>query len=282
MLKTMQPVLVSPAWAETAAARMVQLTQANRAGGELPAGCTRLGEVNGTRRPYEVDQGVAVVSVAGLLVPKLGYIGSSWVTGYDGLRFQLAHAFADPDVRAVCLDIDSGGGIAQGCFDLVDWTIATKKATGKPVGAICSEEAYSAAYAIACAADSIAVPRTGGVGSIGVWLMHWDYSRMLEEAGLKPTIIQSGAHKTDGHPYAALPEAVRADWQGQVDALRQLFAETVARARGLDVAAVLATEARCFEGPVGTAEAVRLGLADAVLPPDQAFSALVDHVRDTQ
>ncbi|ALG72132.1 hypothetical protein VY88_03070 [Azospirillum thiophilum] len=247
---------------------------------ELPAGCFRLGEVNGTRRPYEVDQGVALVSVAGLLVPKLGYIGAGWATGYDGLRVQLAHAFADPDVRAICLDIDSGGGIAQGCFDLVDWIVAAKRAAGKPVAAICSEEAYSAAYALACAADSIAVPRTGGVGSIGVWLMHWDQSRMLEGAGMVPTIVQSGAHKTDGHPYAALPEAVRADWQGQVDALRRLFAETVARARGLDFAAVLATEARCFEGPLGTAEAVRLGLADAVLPPDRAFSALLDHVRD--
>lgn len=277
MTKTMQPVLVAPAWAGTAAARMALLQQAPAA---MPAGCIRIGDVGGNRRPYEVDQGVAIVSVAGLLVPKLGYWGGSWATGYDGLRYQLAHAFGDPDVRAICLDIDSGGGIVNGCFDLVDWIAAEKVRAGKTVAAICSEEAYSAAYALACAADTISVPRTGGVGSIGVWQMHWDYSRMLDEAGLTPTIVQSGAHKTDGHPYAALPEAVRADWQAQVDDLRQLFAATVARLRGLDVAAVLATEGRCFEGPAGTAEAVRLGLADAVLPPDQAFSALVNHVRD--
>lgn len=280
MTKTMQPVLVAPAWAETAAANLARVRQASATG--LPAGCTRLGDVGGNRRPYEIDQGVAIVSVAGLLVPKLGYIGAGWATGYDGLRVQLAHAFTDPDVLGVCLDIDSGGGIVNGCFDLVDWIAAAKVRAGKTVAAICSEEAYSAAYALACAADSISVPRTGGVGSIGVWQMHWDYSRMLAESGLSPTVVQSGAHKTDGHPYAALPDAVRADWQAQVDALRGLFADTVARLRGIDAEAVLATEARCFEGPAGTAEAVRLGLADAVLPPDQAFSALVDHVRDTQ
>ncbi|MGF7175854.1 S49 family peptidase [Azospirillum doebereinerae] len=278
MTKTMQPVLVAPAWAGTAAARMALLQQASV---DMPVGCYRVGDVGGNRRPYEVDQGVAVVSVAGLLVPKLGYWGGSWATGYDGLRYQLAHAFGDPDVRAICLDIDSGGGIVNGCFDLVDWIAAEKVRASKTVAAICSEEAYSAAYAIGCAADTISVPRTGGVGSIGVWQMHWDYSRMLDEAGLKPSIVQSGAHKTDGHPYAALPEAVRADWQAQVDGLRQLFAATVARLRGLDVAAVLATEGRCFEGPAGTAEAVRLGLADAVLPPAEAFSALLDHVRNT-
>lgn len=275
MPRSLIPVLVAPAWAADAAARMARLQRDDG----IPKGCMRIGESGGHHRPYEVIDGVAVVSVSGLLVPKLGYIGGSWATGYDGLRYQLAHAFADPEVRAVCLDIDSGGGVAQGCFDLVDWIAAEKARAGKTVAAICSEEAYSAAYAIAVAADSIAVPRTGGVGSIGVWTMHLDLSGMLAEEGIAITIVQSGEHKTDGHPFAPLPDAVRADWQRGIDDVRQLFADTVARHRGLEVAAVLATEARCYEGPTGTAEAVRLKLADAVLPPDQAFAALVDHVR---
>jgi ClpP class serine protease len=42
----------------------------------------------------------------------------------------------------------------------------------KPIHAILTENAYSAAYAIASAADRISVPRTGGVGSVGVITMH--------------------------------------------------------------------------------------------------------------
>lgn len=275
-MTTMQPVLVAPAWADTAAVCVARL----RHGGDLPAGCARLGDHGASHRPYEVIERVAVIAVTGLLVHKLGYIGSRWATGYDALRYQLAHAFGDPEVRAICLDIDSGGGVANGCFDLVDWIAAEKARAGKTVAAVCSEVAYSAAYALATAADTIAVPRTGGVGSIGVWRMHWDFSGMLAEAGVAPSLVQSGAHKTDGHPFAPLPDAVRAEWQSDVDDLRQLFATTVARHRGLSVDAVLATEARCYEGPRGTAEAVTLGLADAVLSPDQAFAALVQHARE--
>ncbi|TOL42864.1 serine peptidase, partial [Vibrio parahaemolyticus] len=70
----------------------------------------------------------------------------------------------------ICLDIDSPGGEVAGCFDLVDLIYELRGK--KPIYAILSENAYSAAYAIASAADKIYVPRTGGVGSVGVIVIH--------------------------------------------------------------------------------------------------------------
>lgn len=277
---SLQPVLIAPAWSGAAAAGMTRYRalQGPDSDGRPSPSAMAIWDRDVARRPYAFDGGIALIPVYGLLVPKLGWIGASWITGYDGLRVQLAHAFDNPEVKAICFDVDTGGGYTSGLFDLIDWIADRKAATGKTVAAICSDRAYSAGYALAATADTIAVPRTGGVGSIGVWLAHTDYSRMLDQAGITVTVIQSGDRKTDGHPYAPLPESVRADLKAQVDDLRQLFAATVARLRGLDAAAVLATEGRCYEGPAGTAEAVRLGLADAVLPPDQAYAALVNHV----
>lgn len=277
------PALLAPGWegwARDAVARLRAL------GGQAPPGASALAGETGSRRLYPVVDGAAIVAVAGLLVHKLGYVGCGWVTGYDGLRAQLAQALADPEVRAVVLDVDSGGGMVAGCFDLVDWIGQAKAAADKPVAAILSETAYSAAYAIASAADSIAVPRTGGVGSIGAVIMHVELSRWLDREGVGVTLIAAGQHKVDGNPFQVLPDAVRDHWQAQTEAARRLFAATVARNRSAAGAKLtpdqaLATEARCYHGPEGVAEAVRLGLADAILSPDDAFAAVITHLETT-
>lgn len=227
-------------------------------------------------RPYGTHDGLAIVSVYGCLVDKLGYWGGTWATGYDALRYQLAVAFADDEVRGIVLDVDSYGGMVAGCFDLVDWIVAAKAAAKKPIIAILSECAYSAAYAIASTADHITVPRTGGVGSIGCILVHWDISGALEKWGERPTQIAAGDHKGDGNPYGPLPDDVLEKYTDEIRAMRDLFAETVARNRGaagvkITIEAIIDTQSRTFEGPVQTAEAVRLGLADLVAAPADAF-----------
>jgi len=243
----------------------------------------QIGDLAVERRPYALADGVAIIGVQGALIDKLGWWGSSYVTGYDGLRWQLAAAHEDADVRGIVLDVDSYGGMVAGCFDLCDFALAAKQASGKPVAAILSEEAYSAGYAVASTADTIAVPRTGGVGSIGVVSMHIDISGALERWGEKITLLKAGAHKTDGNHYEPLPDDVRARVETELEDLRQLFAATVVRNRAgaskpPSLEAVLATEARTYGGPAQLAEALSLGLADAILSPAEAFAAFAAHV----
>jgi ClpP class serine protease len=45
----------------------------------------------------------------------------------------------------------------------------------------------------------------GEVGSIGVWMAHEDWSKNIEELGVKVTLISAGKYKTEGNPYEALP-----------------------------------------------------------------------------
>lgn len=222
-------------------------------------------------RGYEVAAGVAVLPVYGTLVQKLGTMRPwSGMTGYDGIRANLSLALEDEAVQAIVLDVDSPGGEVAGCFDLVD-AIYSARGT-KPIWAILSESAYSAAYAIASAADRVVVPRTGGTGSVGVICMHVDFSKALEAGGITVTLIQYGDRKSDGQPVIPLSEAALQKFQGDIDAMGELFVKTVARNRGLKVAQVRATQANTFLGAAG----VEIGFADAVMAPDAAFRALLE------
>lgn len=219
---------------------------------------------------YDVVRGVAVIPVCGTLVHK-----SSWMDaycgmrGYDAIRRDFLTALNDAEVRAICFAVDSPGGEVSGCFDLVDLIYECRGS--KPIWSILDDSAYSAAYAIASAADRIIVPRTGGTGSVGVITMHADLSKALEDGGVAVTLITYGSHKADGNPYTPLPKDVQARIQADVDAMGELFVETVARNLNMKASAVRATQASTYMGAAG----VDVGFAGAVMAPDEAFRSLL-------
>lgn len=222
---------------------------------------------------YDVVEGIAIIPIQGTLVQKLGTLRPySGMTGYDGIRACFLRALNDSEVKAICLDIDSPGGEVAGCFDLVDEIYAARGS--KPVWAILSESAYSAAYALASAADKIIVPRTGGVGSVGVIVMHVDWSQKIKNDGLQVTIITYGDRKAESNPYEPLSETARKAIQSDIDEMGRLFVSTVSRNRGITEKTVRDTEAACFLG----ADGVQLGLADRMASPDAAFRDLLQLV----
>jgi len=221
---------------------------------------------------YDVVAGAAVIPISGTLVQKQSALRPySGMTGYNGIRQSFLTSIADPDVSHIVLDICSGGGEVAGLFDLVD-TIYEARGE-KPIAAILTESAYSAAYAIASAADKIYVPRTGGTGSIGVIAMHVDLSDALTKAGLKVTFITSeGAdRKTDGHEEIPLSAEAYAAFKSEIDEMGAIFCDTVGRNRGIAASAVRDTRAGTFMGARG----VTARLADAVMAPDAAFAAFL-------
>ena len=220
-------------------------------------------------RPYQVIDGIAAIPVEGTLVNRLGsLVPWSGMTGYDGIRACLGLALDDDEVRGIALDIDSPGGEVAGCFDLADAIYAARGR--KPVHAILADNAFSAAYALASAADSISVPRTGGTGSVGVVCLHVDLSKALSGAGIAVTIIRYGEKKYEGSPYEKLSGDALTRIQADTDTMGELFVETVARNRDMTAAAVRATQAGTFLGQAG----VDIGFADAVAAPSDAFAAL--------
>lgn len=219
---------------------------------------------------YDVVRGIATINVSGTLVHKSGFLDSvCGMTGYDGLQKDFLTAMNDADVKGIAFFINSGGGEVSGCFDFAQ-TIYDARGT-KPIWAILDDSAYSAAYAIASACDVITVPATGGSGSIGVISVHMEVSDALASAGVAVKVFQHGARKADGHEAIKLsPEAAKR-FQQDVDTLGAVFVNAVARNRDLSPDAVRALEAGTFLG----AEGLAVGLVDAVMPPDEAYLALL-------
>jgi signal peptide peptidase SppA len=213
---------------------------------------------------------VALIPIEGTLIHKGKWVGmDSGETSYEGIHRRVSAARRDPTVRAVVFEVDSCGGEVSGAFDCAE--AIHELSAEKPTIAILTDVAYSAGYLLASAAREIVVPATGGAGSIGVVSLHADFSKHLDEEGIKVTIIAAGRHKAEGNPYQALPDDVAEKWQADVEACRVLFADAVGRYRGkrLTAAAAMATEADCFTG----AAAVAAGLVDAVGRPTEAFTA---------
>ncbi len=233
-----------------------------------PAGGTDGGaDANGPG--YGVVAGVAVIAVHGMLVQRTGLACPiDGVTGYDGIRLNVLAALADAAVDAIVLDVDSEGGETAGCLDLAD-TIRAARGR-KPIWAILSEDAYAAGYVLASAADRVTVPRTGGVGGIGVIAVHADLSRAIARAGMTVTLVTHGDQKADLAPTAPLSRGARARLQADVDTVAGLVNRTVAANRGMRAAAVDALQGGLFRGAAG----VRAGLADAVMAPNAPFRAL--------
>ena len=219
-------------------------------------------------KPFAFQNGVAVIPIHGSLINRFGQC-YGYVTGYNFIRRQRDAAMADPDVTAIVYDVNSGGGEAAGCFELADESFALRGT--KPTISVVDSACYSAAYALASTSDQVVVTPTGGAGSVGVYTMHVDMSKMLENWGLEITLIHAGEHKVDGHPYAELPEDVRADMQKSVDATYNKFVESVARNRNLSVEAVKDTQARCYSAD----DALALGLIDSVASPIEAIRAFL-------
>lgn len=213
-------------------------------------------------RLFSKQGSVGVISISGSLVNS-----SSWVNeylnraGYPEIRDALIHAASNPDIKAIALDIKSGGGAVSGVSDTAD-LISTIDAQVKPVYAYSDGMIASAAYWLGSSARSLDIGKVAEAGSIGVLVVHQENSKMLEEAGITTTVIRSGKFKAQGLSVEALSTLGKETLQAQVDHLNSMFVDHVASARGTSAAQV---ESKMGQGRVFIGQqAVDAGLADSV------------------
>ena len=211
--------------------------------------------------------GIAVVPVHGSLVRRaIALDAASGLTSYGDIAAMLDAAAADPTVSGILLDIDSPGGEAGGVFELAQRIRAVDAI--KPVWALACDSAFSAAYAIACAASRVFVTQTAGVGSIGVIAMHVDQSVRDAQEGYRFTAVSAGDFKNDLSPHEPIDKAALGRLQTEVDRLYGLFVDHVVSMRGMQAKTIRDTQAGLFFGP----DAVRGGLADSLASADQVVS----------
>ena len=212
---------------------------------------------------------IAVVPVRGSL------FRGTFFDDYEQIGEQFLGALADPNVAGIVLDVDSPGGEVAGMLDLAG-TIYESRGQ-KPIVAVANDQATSAAYAIASAADKIYVSPTASVGSVGVVALHVDESGANAKAGFQVTEIASGNNKTALSPNQPLSKLGRTILEKAVNSAAGEFFDLVARHRGLDRDAVEAQEAGIFFG----ADAVEAGMADAVSSRSEVIAGMAKSASNT-
>lgn len=225
-------------------------------------------------KPFLFSGGLAFIPMRGVLVHRNG---DPWAgtRGYDDIRREFDAAVADPDVAGIVFDIHSGGGMVYGNFELAKHIRESREK--KPSLAVVNAGAMSGAYSLGSAATRMVTTQSGDTGSIGVVTMHVDMSKALEKYGVTISMIHAGEHKVDGHPFAPLPDGVRSDMQARLDSMWSSFIGVVAENRGMSEAAVRDTQARVYQAN----DAVRIGLVDAVMSPQDAIASFRAEVFST-
>jgi signal peptide peptidase SppA len=229
-------------------------------------------------KPFHTDGQVAVIPIDGTLVHKFGWLDPmSGMTGYDGIAKKVRAARADDSIKAIWFDVDSPGGEVAGCFALAAEIAKGTASEGgkKPTWAYVNEQSCSAAYALTCVCDRVYGPADAVAGSIGSYVLHVDFTKALDKAGIKVTMIRAGDRKARSNPYEELDDPMVAKLQAWVDDTRQRFAALVSMGRQIPVEKVLATEGDWYGG----AEAVDRGLMDGLMSEQDAWGLLLEEVQ---
>lgn len=220
------------------------------------------------RKIYDVQEGVARVSISGSLVNgSAGYRIFYGVTGYDDIRNALIKGVSDPNVSAILLDVSSGGGHVAGCQETS--SLISRIAKIKPVVTYTGSMMASAAIWLGRAATHTVCAETSIVGSIGILLVHMEQSKMMEEMGVKVTVIRAGDEKALASPYEPLSDKAKANLEAQATALYGIFIRDMAKNTDMSVAEADAAfgQGREFLGKA----AVTAGLIDEVGTYETAF-----------
>jgi protease-4 len=212
------------------------------------------GEKRRASTDYEIadDLSVAVLSVRGPISPYFeDSVDPRALAGAIGsLR----------GVKSLILDIDSPGGHATYVRELANQIRAVSESGTRVVAHIgAGAMAASAAYWIAAAADEIHGSTAGMTGSVGVFSAIFDFSGLLEQAGVKLHLFRDGALKgmglfgksltdDEGAHIQAGVDKVSAEFKGFIRARRPGIAEETMQGQVFDGDEAIA--ARLLDGHV--------------------------------
>jgi len=251
---------------------MLEFLEMKAAGMTIDAATVeRVAAANRAERKTVVSRSVAVLPIVGVIAQRMDMMGEfSGGVSTERLGREIDALVNDSDVGAIILDVDSPGGNYYGTPEVASRLFAARGS--KPIVAVANSMAASAAYWIASAADEVVVTPSGDVGSIGMLAVHYDYSVMNEELGVKATYVTYGEHKAEFNQDSPLqPDALR-ELQRRVDEAGETFVKAVAQHRGVSQKAVRETfgQGRMF----GAKEAVERDMADRIDTLEATISRL--------
>lgn len=222
-----------------------------------------------------IRDGVAIIEASGPMVRRGDFFSRvSAATSYDRVARDLAYALDAPNARAVLLMVDSPGGTVTGVSDLA--AMIRAGTARKPIVVHTDGTLASAAYWLASAATEIVASPTALVGSIGIVMAMQKERSHPNDRMATFEFVSSQSPKKRVDPAT---DAGRAQILATVDAMAQVFVETVARYRGVTPATVLA---RFGQGDVLVGQqALDAGMIDRIGTFEETFARLAGRAPST-
>ncbi|NEX13857.1 MAG: signal peptide peptidase SppA [Prosthecochloris sp.] len=218
----------------------------------------------------EKKESIAVITASGPIVRSSDDVMAGAEQSFDEetLRSSVQAALDDQSVKAIVLRIDSPGGDALASVNMLQILDSAK--VKKPIVASMSSVAASGGYMIALAADTVFAEPLSLTGSIGVYALKPEISKLQEKIGLKREVFTRGDNADAFTVFKPLDEAGFAKFMETTGWIYNDFLSKVARSRKMtreeveDVAG----------GRVWTGEmAVKNGLVDRIGGLKEAVAA---------
>lgn len=221
---------------------------------------------SGKDRNYFADEKIAVVYFEGELREGDKEEGSISAKRYVPILRKIAQ---DDNIKSVVLRINSPGGNAMTSDKILE-EIRRLKLKGKTIIASLSDVAASGGYYIAAEADTIIASHQTVTGSIGVFAMFPNFSKMVEDK----LLIHMDSVSTS--PYAGMGNLLlerspkeKEIFQQSTDSMYETFLSIVAKGRQMTRDEVH----QVAQGRIWTGEtAVKLGLVDLIGDLEDAIS----------
>lgn len=181
--------------------------------------------VDGTSGLYRRGT-TAILPITGPIFRRGGMTMSSGpVTSVEMLARDFTRALEDDAFASILLDVDTPGGEASGIDEFARMIFEGRQA--KPIWAYVSDLGASAGYWLATAAEQVVIAPAAAIGSIGCVMA------VRDPNAVKQTAIEFVSRQSPNKRPNPTTDEGKAELQGLVDALGDLFVSAVATQRGV-------------------------------------------------
>ncbi len=214
---------------------------------------------------------IAVIHIAGVITSEDRYGGGTSANQIIGF---IKAAEENEDIKAILLDINSGGGSAVGSDEISQ----AVKSAEKPTVAVIREIGTSGAYWVASAADKIYANRMSVTGSIGVIASYLEFAKLLDDYNVTYRRLVSGRYKDIGSPFKEMTDEETLIFQQSIDKIHNFFVNVVAENRNLPQEKIREIATGSFMLGI---EAKELGLVDELGTKEDAIAYIEQELNIT-
>jgi ClpP class serine protease len=220
---------------------------------------------------FDVSAGIAVIPIHGATTYRETAITAMCgLASYEGILNKASEAI-EAGVKTIVLDLDSGGGSAQGCFSSANELRKMCDDSGVSLIGFVDGSCCSAAYALGCVCDELIADPHASVGSIGVLIGLTDASEKDKMEGVSTVYITDGKNKVPFDKDGKFKSEFLEDLQKKVSYLGDEFRKHVNFHTSIPVENLKNTQAKVFMAN----EALELGLITSIMPKSDFISYVV-------